>query len=85
MPVTEVGEFVTPRGVVIRMSSREAAATVGFRPAAPRPTAAPASSDRPPERGKGSSIEAWAAYAKESGVDPDGMTRGEIIAALDGN
>ena len=83
MPVTDMSEFVTPRGVVIRMSSREAASTVGFRPAAPRSTAAPASSGRPPERGKGSSIDVWAAYAKERGVDPDGMTRGEIIAALD--
>lgn len=38
---------------------------------------------RPPESGKGSSLDAWQEYALEIGVDfDDDMTRDEIIAAV---
>lgn len=46
--------------------------------------AAPAGPTPPPRKGKGSSIEAWRAYAAEVGYESDDdATRDEIIATLE--
>lgn len=39
--------------------------------------------EAPPVTGRGSSTEAWVAYAKAIGLDPEGMTRAEIIKAAE--
>jgi hypothetical protein len=38
----------------------------------------------PPKAGPGSGKDAWAEYAEARGVDVEGLTRDEIIAAVDG-
>lgn len=37
----------------------------------------------PPRNGAGSGVDAWRAYADYLGIDVDGLTRDEIIAAVD--
>jgi hypothetical protein len=65
-------------GVVVNVSD-DTAARLNW-PAADEPAAGP-----PPKVGRGSSRDAWAAYAASQGVDVDeDMTRAEIIEAVEG-
>lgn len=71
-------------GVVVKCSVQVAATLTkrGFISAGePAATAEPADGP-PPMRGKGSGLDAWVAYADRLGIDVDGLSRDEIVDAV---
>lgn len=93
---TFVRAQVTNRGIVDGWDDQPEAApeptpAPAGDPVAPVPNPEPGTGDgeeivemeEPPRSGPGSGIEAWQEFGRAAGVDVEGLTRTEIIAAVD--